>query len=200
MTRAKLALKQKHYAQFSEALKKQRPDAAAVQSAEEQAERLARLRMELEKKETARQRQMEAELRQFEAEQRAGMAEELAEFRTRLDAEERQDKERHGRQVQALEKRREDFAADRKAKIEAERARLQAEGVPEEEQRRLLARLQEEADRTLAKMDGEKRRMQSNLEQRLKVSGEWGKCCQLGNCFAFFFFQFNLLFSPDFEE
>lgn len=170
LMRAKLALKQKHYAQFSEALKKHRPEAEAVQSAEEQAERLARLRMELEKKETARQRQLEEEMRQFEAEQRAAISGELGEFRQKLDAEERQDRERHSRQLEALERRREDFAADRKAKIEAEKARLQAEGVPEDEQRRLLARLQEEADRTLAKMDGEKKRMQSNLEQRLKVS------------------------------
>lgn len=172
LMRAKLALKQKHYKQFAEALKSHKPDAEAVQSAEEQAERLAKLRMEMEKKETGRQRRLEEEMRQFEAEQRAAIKEQLSAFRAELEAEEEADRARHAKQLENLERRRAEFAEDRKAKIEAERARLTAEGVPEDEQRRLLAKLQEEADRTLARMDGEKRRMQSNLEQRLRVSGE----------------------------
>nr|XP_054760940.1 uncharacterized protein LOC129267232 [Lytechinus pictus] len=102
------------------------------------------------------------------------MARELEEYEGKLSDEEKKDREKNGKRINALNKRKEQLIKDKKKKQEEKLAALKEQGASQEDQDKILAEFERDLQKVQNQMDADRLRMQSELEERIKKA-EGGK-------------------------
>ncbi|CAH1797049.1 unnamed protein product [Owenia fusiformis] len=170
--RAKLDMKERHYKEFADALREFDPNHASAKQADMAIEELEEVKKKLDAQAKEQQEKLKKEREAFEAEEKKRLANELMGFEKQLEAETEREKERHQRNIEALNKRKEEMMAEKKQKTKEEMERLQSQGASQEEQDRLLEEHQRDMQNLMNKMDADKLRAQSNLQEKLKKRRE----------------------------
>ncbi|KAH3741464.1 hypothetical protein DPMN_048189, partial [Dreissena polymorpha] len=170
--KAKLAAKEKHYKEFAEALREFKGDKAGAQAAEEMAAELDEVRRRLEQERLDYEARMKKEQQDFEKEEQKRMEDQMAEFARQLESETRQEKEKHEKNLESLAKRKDDLIKTRREKMKEEVERIRAQGASAQDQQDLLAQHERDLQSLVNKIDADKMRMQSTLQERLKKKKE----------------------------
>merc|ERR1712136_691221 len=92
----------------------------------------------------------------------------MKEFEKELEVENEADKKKQEKTLNNLARRKEKLLKDKREKIKEEIARAAAAGASEEEQQKILDQHERDVENLTNKMDREKLRMQTQLEERLK--------------------------------
>ncbi|KAI8480901.1 hypothetical protein Bbelb_413740, partial [Branchiostoma belcheri] len=170
---AKLALKEKHYKEFAQALMELTPDELegkqrSVEQTLAAARELEEVRNRLEQQRKENEEKLKKEKEAFEKEEEERIRAELAAYEHQLEEEARQEKERTDKSIAALNKRKEDLLKEKKQKVKEEMERVAQQGVSEDEQRRLLEQHEKDVQKLEQKMEADRMRMQSGLQERLR--------------------------------
>lgn len=111
-------------------------------------------------------------LTDFEADQRRQMDEQLSAFETQLQDEEESEQKRNEKAILALNARKEALLKEKKAKVKQEIEKMSKQGASKDEQEALLKEHSKDLAKLMNKMDADRMRMQSSLEERLKKKRE----------------------------
>ncbi|WAR00886.1 hypothetical protein MAR_025258, partial [Mya arenaria] len=170
--KAKLSLKEKHYKEFAEALREFKGDKDGARAAEETAGELEDIKRRLEHERHEQEAKMKKEQQEFERDEQRRMEQQMAEYAQQLETETRQEKEKHERNLEALNKRKEDLIKERRSKTKEEVERMKAAGASDQDQRELLEQHERDLQNLINKIDADKMRMQSTLQERIKKKKE----------------------------
>ena len=108
----------------------------------------------------------------FEAEQQQRLQEELAAFDKQLEEEAEQEQKKNDKAILALNARKEALLKEKKAKVKQEIDKMSKQGSSKEEQEAILKEHSKDLAKLMNKMDADRMRMQSSLEERLKKRRE----------------------------
>nr|XP_002738967.1 PREDICTED: uncharacterized protein LOC100369241 [Saccoglossus kowalevskii] len=172
--RAKLDLKEKHYQEYAEALRKFLSDKSNV-SAEEAmkaAQQLEDVKRRLERERKENEDRLKRESEEFERREKRKFDESISAYEKQLDAESRKEKERTERSVAALNKRKEELLQEKQQKMKEQLENLKGQGATQEEQDRIMEEHQKDIAKLTNKMDADRLRMQSGLQERLRKKRE----------------------------
>lgn len=170
--KAKLALKEKHYKEFAEALREFGVNKNGADSAEHTAKELEGMKQKLEKERLSQEEKMRKEQLDFEKEEEARMEAQMAEYARQLEHETQQEKEKHERNMEALSQRKEEMIRNKRNKMKEEVERLRSQGASEDEQKQLLEQHERDLQNLVNKIDADRLRMQSTLQERLRKRKE----------------------------
>eukprot|EP00058_Branchiostoma_floridae_P012905 XP_002598393.1 hypothetical protein BRAFLDRAFT_128123 [Branchiostoma floridae] len=170
---AKLALKEKHYKEFAQALLELTPDELegkqrSVEQTLAAARELEEVRNRLEQQRKENEEKLKKEKEAFAKEEEDRIQAELSAYEQQLEEEARQERERTDKSIAALNKRKEDLLKEKKQKVKEEMERVAQQGVSEDEQRRLLEQHEKDVQKLEQKMEADRMRMQSGLQERLR--------------------------------
>lgn len=115
----------------------------------------------------------------FEREQEERMNAELQAFENQLEEEEEEEKKKNEKAILALNARKEALLKEKKAKAKQEMERLSKQGVSKDEQEAVLKEHSKDLAKLMNKMDADRMRMQSSLEERLKKKREAKKAAKI---------------------
>jgi hypothetical protein len=115
--RAKLVLKEKHYKEFSDALREFSPDHDEVKLTDAKIQELEEVKrkLDLQRKET--DAKLQEEQKAFEEEQRGVLEEELQSFNQQLEEETQREEEKLQRNIDMLNQRKEEMVKEKKQKV-----------------------------------------------------------------------------------
>ncbi|CAK8677709.1 unnamed protein product [Clavelina lepadiformis] len=168
---AKLKLKEKHYQEFAEALRELAPSGSQQRSAEEaelSAKRLEETKDRLEQERSVAEKELARERQDLEEEEKRRIAAAMEEFGKELETETVQDKMKAEKSLNNLAQRKEKLLKDKRDKIREEIERAASAGASEEEQKKILEQHEKDVENLTNKMDRERLRMKTQLEERLK--------------------------------
>ena len=111
-------------------------------------------------------------LKAFEAEQQRKLQEDLAMFDKQLEEEADQEQKKNEKAILALNARKEALLKEKKAKVKQEMEKLSKQGASQEDQDAILKEHSKDLAKLMNKMDADRMRMQSSLEERLKKRRE----------------------------
>lgn len=111
-------------------------------------------------------------LKAFEAEQQRKLQEDLAMFDKQLEEEAEQEQKKNEKAILALNARKEALLKEKKAKVKQEMEKLSTQGASQEDQDAILKEHSKDLAKLMNKMDADRMRMQSSLEERLKKRRE----------------------------
>lgn len=111
-------------------------------------------------------------LKAFEAEQQRKLQEDLATFDKQLEEEAEQEQKKNEKAILALNARKEALLKEKKAKVKQEMEKLSKQGASQEDQDAILKEHSKDLAKLMNKMDADRMRMQSSLEERLKKRRE----------------------------
>ena len=111
-------------------------------------------------------------LKAFEAEQQRKLQEDLATFDKQLEEEAEQEQKKNEKAILALNARKEALLKEKKAKVKQEMEKLSTQGASQEDQDAILKEHSKDLAKLMNKMDADRMRMQSSLEERLKKRRE----------------------------
>ncbi|XP_022100041.1 trichohyalin-like [Acanthaster planci] len=172
----KLEMKERHYQEYADALRELSADRdnqmVSAEQAAKAAQELEEVRQKLEKEREANEEKLRKETEDFEAAEKLRMAAELADFDKSLAEEERKEKERNEKRLAALNKRKEEMVKEKEQKHKEKLEALQKSGGSKEEKDRLVEEYEKDLAKMKNKMDADRVRMQSDLEDRLKKRRE----------------------------
>ncbi|RUS80922.1 hypothetical protein EGW08_011303, partial [Elysia chlorotica] len=166
--RAKLALKEKHYKEFAEALRDFSPDHPSIRNAEESSRELEKVREELDKRRKEKEEEMRREQEVFEKSEEKRLEAEMAAFAKELDLETQQETEKQEKNIEALARRKEELIQENKQKLKDDLEKMKANGASKEEQERLIREHGKSTDQMVARLEADRLRMQGNLQDKLK--------------------------------
>lgn len=175
--RAKLELKERHYKEFAECLNELSPDQAAehqraIEQANEKARQLAEIKNNLEDQRKENEEKIKHELEEFQAEEEKRLELELQEFNKELEREMEDERQKNEKAILALNQRKEALLREKKLKAKQEVERLSQQGGSKEQQEILLNEHAKDLAKLMNKMDADRMRMQSSLEERLRKKRE----------------------------
>ncbi|XP_033646870.1 uncharacterized protein LOC117306372 isoform X1 [Asterias rubens] len=174
--RSKLSMKERHYQEYADALRDLSGDQANQMVSAEQAAKAAQeledVRQRLEKEREANEEKIKKEREDFEAAEKVRMAQELSEFDSQLSDEEKKEKERNAKRLAALNKRKEEMVKEKQQKHKEKLEALQKSGGSKEDQEKLIEEYERDLSKMKNKMDADRVRMQSDLQDRLKKRRE----------------------------
>ena len=104
----------------------------------------------------------------FEAEQQRKLQEELTAFDKQLEEEAEQEQKKNEKAILALNARKEALLKEKKTKVKQEIEKMGKQGASQEEQDAILKEHSKDLAKLMNKMDADRMRMQSSLEERLK--------------------------------
>lgn len=107
------------------------------------------------------------------------MESELQFFENQLEEEEDEEKKKNEKAILALNARKEALLKEKKAKAKQEIERLSQQGASKEDQEAVLKEHSKDLAKLMNKMDADRMRMQSSLEERLKKKREAKKTAKL---------------------
>merc|ERR1712136_174938 len=171
LAQEKLHLKERHYKEFADSLRELAPSANQQETAEEAEKRAKRMEQTKEKLEQERlesEKRFAEERRVLEEEEQERINYVMKEFEKELEVENEADKKKQEKTLNNLARRKEKLLKDKREKIKEEIARAAAAGASEEEQQKILDQHERDVENLTNKMDREKLRMQTQLEERLK--------------------------------
>ena len=116
---------------------------------------------------------------EFEREQQDKMDTELQSFEQQLEEEEEEEKKKNEKAILALNARKEALLKEKKAKAKQEMERLSKQGATKDDQEAVLKEHSKDLAKLMNKMDADRMRMQSSLEERLKKKREAKKTAKL---------------------
>ncbi|XP_077985306.1 uncharacterized protein LOC144439946 [Glandiceps talaboti] len=172
--RAKLDLKEKHYQEFAEALREFLAD-KNNQSAEEAmqaAQNLEDVKQRLQRDRHDQEEQLKKEASEFERREKERMKKEIDAYEQQLDEESKKEKHRTEKSILALNKRKEELLKEKQQKLKEQMEALQAQGGSPDEQKRIMEEHEKEVAKLTNKMDADRLRMQSSLQERLRKRRE----------------------------
>lgn len=118
-------------------------------------------------------------LLEFEREQREKMNAELEAFENQLEDEEEEEKKKNEKAILALNARKEALLKEKKAKAKQEMEKMSKQGASKEDQEAVLKEHSKDLAKLMNKMDADRMRMQSSLEERLKKKREAKKTAKV---------------------
>ncbi|XP_071958404.1 uncharacterized protein [Antedon mediterranea] len=171
--RAKLEMKERHYQEYADALREFSGDQSvnqlvSAEQAQKAAEDLDDLKSKLERERLENEEKLLKEKEDFEKAEKKRMAKELSEFEKRLQEEEKKEKQRHEKNLTSLNKRKEQLVEEKKQKHLEKLEAMKKEGCSKEEQERLIEEYEHDVAKLKQKLDEDRMRMQSSLQERLK--------------------------------
>lgn len=107
-------------------------------------------------------------LLEFEREQKRRMDEDLNQFEQELQNDEEEERKKNEKVMLSLNARKEDLLKERKMKVKQEIAKMSQQGASKDEKDALLKEHSEDLARLMNKLDADRMRMQSSLEERLR--------------------------------
>ncbi|XP_070551432.1 trichohyalin-like [Ptychodera flava] len=172
--RAKLELKEKHYEEYADALKEFLADKSnrSAENALEAAQALEDVKQRLERERQEQEERIKKESEDFMKAEKAKMESEVKSYEQQLDEEAKREKERTEKSIAALNKRKEELLKEKQQKIKEQMDLLKSQGASKEDQDRILEEHQKEVARLTNKMDADRLRMQSGLQERLRKRRE----------------------------
>ena len=105
---------------------------------------------------------------EFEREQKERMEEDIHQFELDLQREEEEERKKNEKVMLSLNARKEDLLKERKMKVKQQIAKMSQQGASKDEKDALLKEHSEDLARLMNKLDADRMRMQSSLEERLK--------------------------------
>lgn len=108
----------------------------------------------------------------FEADQERKLHEQLQLFDKQLEEEAEQEQKKNEKTILALNARKEALLKEKKAKVKQEIDKMSKQGASKEEQEAILKEHSKDLAKLMNKMDADRMRMQSSLEERLKKRRE----------------------------
>lgn len=108
----------------------------------------------------------------FEAEQQLKLEEELKTFDKQLEQEAEEEQKKNEKAILALNTRKEALLKEKKAKVKQEMDKMSKQGASKEDQEAILKEHSKDLAKLMNKMDADRMRMQSSLEERLKKRRE----------------------------
>ena len=105
---------------------------------------------------------------EFEREQKRHMEEDINEFELDLQKEEEEERKKNEKVMLSLNARKEDLLKERKIKVKQQIAKMSQQGASKDDKDTLLKEHSEDLARLMNKLDADRMRMQSSLEERLK--------------------------------
>ena len=108
----------------------------------------------------------------FEADQERKLHEQLQLFDKKLEEEAEQEQKKNEKTILALNARKEALLKEKKAKVKQEIDKMSKQGASKEEQEAILKEHSKDLAKLMNKMDADRMRMQSSLEERLKKRRE----------------------------
>lgn len=171
--RAKLELKEKHYQEYADALNELTPEQAeehrrSVDKALAAARELEMVKQKLDEQRTENELKLKQENETFEAEQQQKLEEELKAFDKQLEQEAEEEQKKNEKAILALNTRKEALLKEKKAKVKQEMDKMSKQGASKEDQEAILKEHSKDLAKLMNKMDADRMRMQSSLEERLK--------------------------------
>ena len=118
----------------------------------------------------------------FETEQQKKLQNELSAFDKQLEEEAELEQKKNEKAILALNARKEALLKEKKAKVKQEMEKMSKQGSSKEEQEAILKEHSKDLAKLMNKMDADRMRMQSSLEERLKKRREakrQAKVCSL---------------------
>ena len=109
---------------------------------------------------------------EFEAEQRRQLEEQLAAFENQLQNEDEAEQKKNEKAILALNARKEALLKEKKVKVKQEIDKMSKQGASKDEQEALLKEHSKDLAKLMNKMDADRMRMQSSLEERLAKKRE----------------------------
>ena len=108
----------------------------------------------------------------FETEQQKKLQNELSAFDKQLEEEAELEQKKNEKAILALNARKEALLKEKKAKVKQEMEKMSKQGSSKEEQEAILKEHSKDLAKLMNKMDADRMRMQSSLEERLKKRRE----------------------------
>lgn len=175
--RAKLELKEKHYQEYADALNELTPEQAeehrqSVEKALAAARELEVVKKRLDEQRLENEEKLRQENEAFEADQERKLHEQLQLFDKQLEEEAEQEQKKNEKTILALNARKEALLKEKKAKVKQEIDKMSKQGASKEEQEAILKEHSKDLAKLMNKMDADRMRMQSSLEERLKKRRE----------------------------
>lgn len=105
---------------------------------------------------------------EFETEQKRRMEEELNKFEIELRKEEEEERKKNEKFMLSLNTRKEDLLRERKTKLKQQIAKMTQQGASKDDKDAILEEHSKDLAKLMNKLDADRMRMQSSLEERLK--------------------------------
>ena len=105
---------------------------------------------------------------EFEREQKQRMDEDLNQFEKELENDEEEERRKNEKVMLSLNARKEDLLKERKMKAKQEIAKMSQQGASKDEKDALLKEHSKDLAKLMNKLDADRMRMQSSLEERLR--------------------------------
>lgn len=160
-------MKEKHYKEFAKALKGFSPKHKSAEDAERAANQLQEVQKKLDSERKKREHELRKEQAEFEEEQRKRNQSDMVSFQASLDKDLANEKAKYKKNIELLEARKEELARDNKMKMQNDLEKLKSSGNSQQEQDELISKYQKELQSLMNKLEADKLRMQTNLEERL---------------------------------
>eukprot|EP00111_Clytia_hemisphaerica_P004694 TCONS_00013482-protein len=170
---AKLELKEKHYKEYADYLSDLSPEQAtdhnsSIRQAQDAARELEEVREKLEEQKHENEARLKKEMEAFEAAEAERLQQELTAHEAALEREAEDERKKNDKAILALNTRKEALLKEKKTKAKQEISKLIQQGASKEEQDALLKEHSKDLAKLMNKMDADRMRMQSQLENRLK--------------------------------
>jgi hypothetical protein len=169
-TDQRLAMSERHYREYLEALKELSPEHAKSESgkqAEAAAKELEEMRVKLDEQRKRQEENIQRERAEFEDEQKRKIEADLAEYEQQLEQETAEEKKKAEFELGLLNRKKEDLIQERRQRQKEKAEKLKSSEANPDERDKILEQHEQEVQRLENALESEKLRQRSYLEDRL---------------------------------
>merc|ERR1712183_52745 len=164
----KLKLKEAHYKEYVNAIKEFSSNSSMKDNlSDKKIDKINQLKLKLEKERAEEEAKMAEEMTQIEKEEEAKMQKELIKLEQELKQETADERNRGKKSLEILNRRKLKLLQQKKDMIKSDVERAASVGASEQEQQRIIDQYEKEMADVERRMDEEKLRTKSRLEERL---------------------------------